>query len=405
MWRFESTHERKESEYLDQVIGAIEVDPHLFKHAESVLDAHAHQEPLIAQSLKTPQDVRYHAEGPVMRDHLRLMLMFLFAVVEEKVHLIDIEEFRRLKGYEGEIQELEDLLKENVAFFQTYILCHDVAKWISVTFSSRSGSRGQELGFNTPRLHHFDEVAHERVTKVQAYLDLYNAFTQQEFQGTDRETQAQFYLTYGIQVHYPHHARKIHAPVYEALLRRVCTAHDLPDRDRDLLEDLIAHHMEFGSDFKVVRPARIRRYTHLATKRGYDADDFIDLAQACLFLDHSVGSVRLSAHGYWHETNAIVNFLQSEHDFAPHRRSDKEAIREGAEKTRRNRVLREVGLDGVAMMDVLGMEPGPEFGLVLRRIHAGIFGQGDMPRFGKKVDAEIERRVGEFYNNMFEKGE
>lgn len=405
MWRFESTHERADSQYLDQMIAALEVDAHARGHADSLLDAVAHQEPLIAQCLKTPQDPRYHAEGPVMRDHLRLMLTFVFALVEEKVHLVDIEEFRRLKGYDGEIQELEDLIKENVSFFQVYALCHDVSKWVSVTFSSRWGSRGEQLGFNTPRAHHFDEAAHERTNKLAQYQELYRQFARSEFQGTDRQTQAQFYLHYGIDVHYPGHARKIHAPVYDALLTRLCEAHRLPARDREILEDLISHHMEFGRDFHAVRPARIARYTYLARKRGYDADDFIDLAQACLFLDHSVGSLRFSPHGSWHETDSIVNFLKSEHDFAPHRRGEKEAAREAQEKKRRNQIFREVGLDGVAMMDVLGMEAGPEFGLALRRIHAGVLGLGEMPRFGKKIDEEIERRAGEYYEKMFEKGE
>ncbi|TAL50028.1 hypothetical protein EPN81_03985 [Patescibacteria group bacterium] len=405
MWRFESSHKRAESHYLDHVIARIEVDPHLFRHAESLLDAVGHQEPLIAQSYKTPQDIRYHAEGPFMRDHLRSMLMFLFALSEEKVHLIDIEEFRRMKGYEGEIQELEDIIKENILFFQVFIFGHDVAKWLSVTFSSKSGSRGSQLRFNTPREHQFDEAAHERVKKLAEYLDLYEHFAHQEFQGTDRETQAQFFLQYGIQVHYPHHARKISAPVFSALLTRLCHAHRLPDRDRAMLEDLIAHHMEFGSDFRVVNPTRIRRYTHMAFKRGYDADDFIDLVQACLLLDHCVGSLRLRAHGYWHESTSLVNFFQSEHDFAPRRRVEKEAEREAREKNERNQVLRDVGLDGVAMMDVLGMESGPEFGLALRRIHAGLLGQAKMPSFGRKIDAEIERRAGAFYKKMFVKGE
>lgn len=405
MWRRESTHLQKETEYLDHLIAKLEADPHLFEHAESLLTAVSHQEPLVAQSLLTPQDVRYHAEGSTMRDHLRLMLIFLFALVEEKVHLVDIEEFRRLKGYEGEIQELEDLMKENIAFFQTFTLGHDVAKWVTTTFTSKTGSRGEALGFNTPRSHHFDEVAHERATKRDEYLKLYKQFSRQEFRGTDRETQVQFYLQYGINVHYPHHARKIHTPVFEALLRRLCQAHRLPDRDSEMLEDIISHHMESGFDFKVPRPARIRRYTHIALKRKYDADDFIDLAQACLLLDGSVGSLRLSAQGYWHETKPFVHFLQSEHDFAPHRRSEKEAVRETAEKKERNRVLREVGLDGVAMMDVLGMESGPEFGLALRRIHSGLFGQGEMPRFGKKINVEIDKRAEEFYKKMFERGE
>lgn len=405
MWRFESTHERQDSQYLDHMIAKLEVDPHLFEHAEHFLAAVAHQEPLVAQSLLTPQDSHYHAEGPTMRDHLRLMLIFLFALVEEKVHLTDIEEFRRLKGYEGEIQEIEDLMKENFAFFQVFTLCHDVAKWVTTTFTSKSGSRGEALGFNTSRSHHFDEVAHERVAKRNEYLDLYKLFSRREFHGTDRETQVQFYLQYGISVHYPNHARKIHAPVFEALLRRLSQAHRVPDRDSEMLEDIVSHHMEFGSDFKAPRPSRIRRYTHIALKRGYDADDFIDLAQASLLLDQTIGSLRLSAHGYWHETKSFVNFLQSEHDFAPHRRAQKEVLREALEKKERNRVLREVGLDGIAMMDVLGMESGPEFGLALRRIHSGLFGQAQMPRFGKKIDAEIEKRAGAFYSKMFERGE
>jgi hypothetical protein len=405
MWRFRSTHERADSQYLDQMIAKLEIDPHLFKHAESILEAAQHQEPLIAQSLETPQDVRYHAEGPIMRDHLRLMLMFLFAIAEEKVHLIDIEEFRRMKGYEGEIEELEEMLKEKFAFFQVYVLCHDIAKWTTLTFSSKPGSRGEQLGFNSPRSHHFDEAAHERAAKLAQYQELYQQFCERDFHGTDRETQSQFYLQYGIDVHYPHHARKIYTPVFEALLTRMCQAHRLPSRDRDLLEDLISHHMEFGFDFKVVRPARIRRYTHIASKRGYDADDFIDLAQACLFLDQSVGSLRLSPHGYWHETLSIVNFFISEHDFAPHLRAQKEEAREAHEKKLRNRLFREVGLDGVAMMDVLGMEPGPEFGLALRRIHAGVLGKAQMPSLNKHVTQTIEQRAGEYYKKVFETGE
>jgi len=405
MWRFQSTHSQKESLSLDFAIEQIEADQHLYKHAEALLEGASHEEPLIAQSLRTPQDVRYHAEGPVVRDHLRLMLMFLFALVEEKIHLIDIEEFRRMKGYEGEIQELEDIIKEHVSFFQVYILCHDAAKWPSITFSALSGSKGESLGFNTPWSHHFDEEAHQRVKKVGEYLALYEQFQAKSFQGSPKETQSQFYLSYGIKVHYPHHARKIHTPVFSDLLSRFCTAHRLPGRDRELLEDLISHHMEFGFDFKVVRPKRIRRYTHIAAKRGYDADDFIDLAQACLFLDHIVGSVRLSAHGYWHEASALINFLQSEHDFAPHRREEKALMRELEEKKTRNQKFRETGLDGIALMDVLGMEPGPEFGLALRRIHAGILGQGEMPNFTNIIDQELEKRAGEYYKKQFDLGE
>jgi len=405
MWRFESVHERSQTRSLDEVMRWVEGNEHLFNHAESLIQAAASQEPLIAQSLKTPQDIRYHAEGPVLHDHLRLMLAFLFAVAEEKIHLIDIEEFRRLKGYEGEIEELEELLKEQVSFFQVFILCHDAAKWPSVSFTSRKGSKGESLGFQTSRAHMYDQAAPERMKRLNDYLNLYQEFSAGQQKSSDPETQSHFYLTYGIDVHYPHHARKIHSPVFEALLNRFSQAHQLPSRDQEMLGDLIAHHMEFGTDFAQVNPSRIERYVHLSSRRGYDADDFIDLLQGCLLLDHAVGSKRLNPHGYWHDPSSLIFCLKSEHDWAPHRRAQKELAREEREKKERFQLFKEVGLDGIALMDLLQMDPGPEFGLVLRRIHAAILGQGDLPKFGEQIDQELETRIAAFYQKIFPQGD
>lgn len=404
MWRFDSVHERGETEYLNSVIARLECDSHLFKHAESLLKSAAEQEPLIAESLRTPQDVRYHAEGPFMRDHVRLMLMFLFGLVEEKAHLIDIEEFRRMKGYEGEIEELEELMKENISLFQVFAFCHDVAKWQTITFTSRKGSMGETLGFHTPHAHHFDEAAHERAQKRMAYLELYSEFSRKEFRGTPRETQRQFYLVYGIDAHYPGHAHKIHAPVFEDVLDRMCRANRLAPHDRDLLDDLIAHHLEVVDDFSEPRPLRMHRYLELASHRGYDADDYIDLMQGCLLLD-IVGSKRSNARGPWHDPTAFINCLKSEHDWAPYRRAQKEAQHEQDEKKRRNRIFKEVGLDGMALMELLAMEPGAEFGHSLRRIHAAVLGQGEIVKFGNHIDKEIEQRAGEFYKKIFKQGE
>lgn len=395
MWRFESTHALKETEYLDFAIERIQTDGHLRGHAQAILEGVSSQEPLVAQSLLTPQDVRYHAEGSVMRDHLSLMLMALTAVVEEKLHLIDIEEFRRLKGYEGEIQELEDTLKEHLAFFEVFTLMHDVCKWVSVSFTSK-----KDAGI------FFETVSPEEHLKQRGnYLERYRAFEQQHAGKSPREIQAQFYLVHRIDVHYPNHARLIHSRVYQELLDRLCQAHGLSDRDRQMLDDLISHHREFGSDFDTVRPKRIDRYVHLATKRGYDADDFIDLLQGCLFLDGVCGSTRLSPRGYWHDSTPLINCLKSELEYAPWRRAQKERKRTEAEGRVRNRLLKEVGLDGVALMDVLGMEPGRAFGLALRRIQAGVLGKAEMPKFGEKIDQEIEKRVVQFYQKSFKKGE
>jgi hypothetical protein len=405
MWRSQSVHNQAETEFLDQAIERIERDEHLNSHARAILTGAGAQEPLIALSLLTPQDVRFHAEGPFMREHLKLMLAVLFAMVEEKFHLIDVEEFRRLKGYEGEVDELEETFKEHASFFEAFTLFHDATKWLTATFTSLPGSRGEELGFVSVRSHHFDEFAHERARERGKYLDLYHAFEGTITGVSPRDVQARFYSTYGIQVHYPHHGRKIHAPVYQDLLDRVCFAHGLSSRDRDLLDDLTTHHMEFAVDFRSVRPIAIRRYTHLATKRGYDADDFLDLLQGCLFLDGVCGSKRLTDGNYWHDATPLVNCLRSEHNFAPWRRLEKEEEREQNEKFRRRKVFQEVGLDGGSLMDLLEMESGPDFGNALRDIQAAVIGEGEMPKFGGRIDLEISERAGKFYERMFQKGE
>ncbi len=405
MWRTQPTHKQSDTEYLDRAIERIVRDEHLVGHAQAILAGASAREPLIAQSLWTPQDVRFHAEGPFLRDHLSLMLAVLFALAEERLHLIDIEEFRRGKGYEGEIDELEETLKEHAAFFEAFTLFHDVTKWVSTVFTSRHGSRGEALGFVTPRAHHFNEAYYVRAKQRDQYLELYQAFERTFTGASAQEVQMQFYLAYGIQVHYPHHARKSHASAYEDLLDRLSVAHGLSSRDRDLLDDLTAHHMEFTVEFNHVRPSAIQRYIHLATKRGYDADDFLDLMQGCLFLDTVCASERLAPHGYWFDVTPLLNCLTSEYDGDPTARARKEAVREEEEQHRRNRIFREVGLDGVALMDLLSASPGPEFGAMLRKIQACVLGKGEAPRFGARIDRELAARAGKFYERIFEKGE
>ena len=134
MWRDISTHQRGETEFLNSAIKRILADDELRNKAEAIISGAAKSEPLILESIQTPQDPRFHGEGPFLHSHIRQMLMVLYAINEEKLHLIDIEEFRSMKGYEGEIDELEETLKEKISFFEVYTLCHDDAKLISVEF-------------------------------------------------------------------------------------------------------------------------------------------------------------------------------------------------------------------------------------------------------------------------------
>ncbi|MBI2475568.1 hypothetical protein HYV69_04070 [Candidatus Uhrbacteria bacterium] len=394
----------QESEFFDVLMRRVCADQKFYNRAEAMLHAVSTVEPLVADSLRTPQDIRFHAEGPFVSDHLRLILMSLYAIQDGTLQLIEIEELRRLKAYGYEIEELNEFFKENFAWFEAFALCHDAAKWASVVFVAPEKSRGAELGFNMKLTYEPDVDLAQRARLRTQYIDLYKSFERQHPNESPREIQSLFYLTYEIDVKYPHHDRMIHSPVYHTLFERFVLAHQLTDVRAAMLEDIISHHLAFKK-FADARTGNMLPFVHLARVRGYDANDFIDFIQGAIFLDFVCGSKRLSAHGYWHEISMLVNAFRAENDVDPMQRAEKIHAREEQEHKQRNLLFREAGLDGISLMDVLQMEPGPAFGRVLKQLQYAVVGQASMPSFGKNVDEELSRRVGEFYKKSFKIGE
>ncbi|MFC1788254.1 hypothetical protein ACFLZY_03490 [Patescibacteria group bacterium] len=404
MWRYESNHQRGETEYFDTAIRRLESDFALSNQAEAILRAVKEAEPLLAEAFKTPQSPIYHAEGPVVEDHLRLMLTVLYGLSEEKFHLIDVEEFRRLRGYEGEIDEMEEIIKENISLFEVYVLAHDAAKWATCSFSAPKGSRGEALGFDLGYEMSQHQLRDSERAKIrQRYLELYHEFASLHPNESQTFVQSQFFLTYRIEVRYPGHGRAIRTPVFRQLLHRLAKAHRLPDRDLFLLEDLIVHHMKVLHDFRQVNPSGIGIYLKIAKQRGYDGDDWLDLLQAAMFLDIVCGSKRRSAHGTWHEVDLIVNFLRSEHDYDPQKRVKKEEVRHLEQEKARQVLFRQAGLDGIGLMELLDLEPGPDLGKTLKKIQAAVLGQGQLPHFDELIDKDLSNRVEKFYKLSFNK--
>ncbi|MEK7615284.1 MAG: hypothetical protein AAB431_02780 [Patescibacteria group bacterium] len=406
MFRPTFTQEKKETLFFDAWMRRIEGDALLRVRADAMLHAASTMEPLIADTLRTPQDIRYHAEGPFVRDHLRLMLMSIYAVAEGKASLLEIEELARMKGYETEIEGLEELFKEHVAWFEAFALCHDAAKWACTAFKSKEESRGAQLGFNTVHTYEPDIDLAEQMKMRTAYLDLYQEFATTHAQESPQEIQSLFYQTYEIDVKYPFHDRMIHAPLYEALLQRFIVAHEMIDIHGAMLTDIISHHLRF-EPFAVAEKSlnTMKQFFYLADKRGYDTENFIDFIQGAVFFDFVCASKRSSPHGSWHEIEMMVHALRAEHDRDPMQRVEKQRAREVHETRQRNRWFQEVGLDGIALLDVLDMEPGPQFGKMLKQIQGSVIGRNEMPSVGKKIDAELQKRVQEYYQKAFEKGD
>jgi len=389
-----------ETEFFEVIMKRLERDPALVERAEAMLSAVSVSEPLIADTLNTPQDIRFHNEGPFVRDHLRLMLVTLYAIVEGKLHLREIEELTRLKGYEIEIEQLEERFKEQVSWFEAFVFCHDAAKWSSVVFRAKEKTRGDALGFNTKLTYEPDVDFANRATWRKAYLDLYREFETMHPNESPQEIQMLFYMTYEIDVSYPHHDRLIHTPVYRSLLQRFMIAHKLSDVHSAMLEDVISHHLAL-SHFEKPETSSFSRFAHLARVRHYDLDEFVDFIQGALFLDFVAASKHASAHGSWFAVEMLSNALRAEHEVDPTRRVEKMHARQEQEHRERLRLFQEVGLDGMSLLDLLEMDPGPQFGRILKQVQEAVVGKNEMPRFEKKKDAELSFRVGEYYKKMF----
>lgn len=406
MWRRDFFSSDQESRYLDEALALLERDETLRNQANATIRSLASIEPVFADSLRMPQSPNHHAEGPFLEDHLRMTLVSLYAILSGKLHVLEIEEFKRMHGYEGEFQEMEDIIKEHAASFETFVLCHDAAKWSNIFFIASPGTRGFDLGFHQHANLFWDDARFAEQAKARkTYLELFDAFAKEHANESGRRIQEEFYDVYRIRVRNAGHDKAIHSPVYRGLLARVALARHVSDHEIELLETLIAHHMDPLVDFgKELNPSSTSRYIAIANRHNIDADDFIDFLQACAFLDMVCGNIHPNRHGYWHDPTVVINFFRSEHDFAPWKRQEKEELREDERCRARQRMYRETGLDGVALLDLLGMEPGPAFGSLLKRIHEAIEGYGNMPPLPPDAMDAIGRRIIAYRQKTFVPG-
>ncbi len=403
MWRTRVEERGTESRPLEEALAGVFRDAARMEAAERQLIAAAAEEPIIADAYLTPQSPPHHAEGPFMDAHLRRMLATLAAVGDGSLRLADIEEFRRLRHFEGEIDELEQAMRERQSLFEAFILCHDAAKFSTAACVADPGTRGAELGFSLAPSAAWDERgAAERSLLRRRFADLFHAFASERRGQSPEALEAAFFDAYGIRVHYAGHDRMMHAPAYRALLERVAGRRRLPETDIDLLEDLIAYHLQPLRDFSdegpsvgagEARPERIARYVAVAHDRGWDADDFLDLLQACVFLDYVAGARRRERGRAWQDAGVLVRFLVSEHAHAPEKRVQKNRERAQEHKRQRQNLYRQAGLDGLALLDLFKMEPGPAFGRLLARVYDAAEGRAPLPALPAPAARELARRL------------
>ncbi len=396
MWSNLFTKPTKPTRSLDEVMFEIIQEGGWLSKADEALSKARKKYPVLADTLDSPQSPDKHAEGPRVNDHIRLMLASLYAIVDGRLKLLEIEEFARMKGYEGEIEEIENTIKERAAWYEVFALMHDLAKGPTVRFIPAPESLGQELGFGTLKAG-WDEIGgEERLVWQKTYDDLYAGFAATRVGEKRQMIQVEFFKKYGISVSNWGHAKAIYKPHLEELIRACAKEYRLSDFDTDLLVDIIAMHLEPLVRFR--KGAEPKDYDYLlahANRQGYDADDYLDLLQGCVLLDMVLGRQAVGPYGYWHDPVTLENMLRAEHDWAPWKKEAGVKQKEQEADKIKKQVMKEFGLDGSSIMSLTGMTPGPELGKLLKDIKRAIDELGYLPKIDRKHETEIMRRIGE----------
>ena len=322
-----------ETRHLFDVLNQMEHTQPLLAKADEVLLRFA-SEPLLSGTYQTPQSPPYHSEGPMVRDHLRLMLASLFAITDGTIRLTEIEEFARLKGYEDEIEEMHQTILENAATFEVFCLIHDAGKQFCLVKDDN-----------------------------------------------------------GV-MHYHGHEKEIYRPDVQQLLGRLGVAYRLQERDIEMIVPLISYHLVPLHRFKTKAEAKdVEVITKFAADQGIDADDFIDMLQAVALLDQVMGSRQNGGVNADH----LTNFFIAERAYAPWKLAEKEAARALERKRAAQRVFLESGLDGAGVMLVTGQTPGRALGNLLKQLQAAAKGEREVdPTWPPALKKNIESAKGKF---------
>lgn len=403
MWRNKAFFTPTETRFLADWMQDIKGSVFLQKKANSVLDEFR-TTPQILRMYECPQTPVYHAEGPFVEDHVRLILLSLFAILEGKLPLLGIEELRRLKGYEGEIEEMEEVIKEHAATFEAFALCHDIGKPLTISFDAQKGTDGASLGFSSvpEDLWHPGHPQDQQQMLLKKYQTIYAEFAKHCKEINSADCQEEFFSCYKINLNYHGHAHSIFQKDLQRVLKNVAKQKRLTERQTEDLFLMIDVHMKVIHAFKQgINPVGYAFLFEYAKKYGADVDDFLDKLQAAVLLDVVCGSVRRDAHTHWHETATIENFLRSEYASFPGKQEETLHMREQKEKEKWQKRFRDFRLDGVSLLELLQTKPGPEFGKQLKQIQEAALQKAPLPDLPQKVQKELERRIVIFSHTKF----
>lgn len=362
MWdSFETNQQTPETDFFDTWIEAAGRTPEIIRNVRDAVFAAEAVAPEVTMLRTTPQSPPYHAEGPMVIDHLERMLIGLFAIMHGR-SLLHIEEFAREQAWHPMLHELEQTIREHPATLEAFVFMHDLAKASTISFASPAGSDGAGEGFvKEARL--APEVLSAR------YGKLVRAFEAQHDPEDAARLVQGFYDQQQIRVHYYGHATQVMNDQYDVAREALSDHYRLTDRDREVLALMIRSHIDVIKFFSHgPDPAKMSLLIKRANKVGLDGDDVLDLQLAALLLDTTIGSLRYQEGRSWVDIDPVRGFVQSEQLGAPQRHT-RRLVRLQTQKQRALKsAMERGGIDAMQVIELLGLPVGPERAEILQDI-------------------------------------
>jgi hypothetical protein len=165
----------------------------------------------------------------------------------------------------------------------------------------------------------------------------------------------------------------------------------LSDADEMQARKLVSLAKEARSIFKTRGDvAAYERVRYLVRAAKLDEKFFMRLLQAFIFIEDAP----------LNSLTVVENFMRAENAASPEIRWLIKKGREEKEEQRWQKTFHETGLDGSALMALLKMKPGPDFGLILKQIQSAARGTGELPRLPSNIVKELCSRIGSARDKM-----
>lgn len=272
-------------------------------YAARVLSEFAELDPKARELLETPQSPNYHAEGPKVGDHYRLLLTALELMRVGQMDYKTACTFLCVEGFAEEWNATVQEVQARPQLFEAFILEHDVGKADRVGYYYNNPNKRGTGTF--VRKTKFQESSGSEIEKRQArtreYREMYAAFSAQHPNESDTRVAKLFYDAYEINVSYYGHEAAMETPDNNRIRTEVENRLGLTQEERRLVRFAVAEGGNVRETFKRVgmNPDHraYERFVAKASKKGLNGEAAMRFLAATLVVDVVLGSKKVSDDG------------------------------------------------------------------------------------------------------------